>query len=324
METSVMNGPDAARLRIPAVPVRSCAICDAPISRWRAKDTPVGRFAIDRCVACGFAFVNPRPGLDFLMRFYATSGHRRDAPDAGASLESVLQSEAEFPNSTLDARRMVQTIRSLLPERAMRTAAFLDVGCGYGFYAREAVATGFKVSAIELASAERSIARSIAGIDALDVPFEQFEAQSGQFSVILMSQILEHALDVQAWLTKANRLLCDDGLIVIALPNFGSLIRRMLQDNDPFVTPPAHLNYFDQSNLGRLLTHSGFTVRCVQHVTRIPPDAFRKRLRRFGAPIVAAANSLGHLAARAMDLAGVGMMITLYASKNTSAENGVR
>ena len=147
METSVMNGPDAARLRIPAVPVRSCAICDAPISRWRAKDTPVGRFAIDRCVACGFAFVNPRPGLDFLMRFYATSGHRRDAPDAGASLESVLQSEAEFPNSTLDARRMVQTIRSLLPERAMRTAAFLDVGCGYGFYAREAVATGFKVAA---------------------------------------------------------------------------------------------------------------------------------------------------------------------------------
>ncbi|MFN0040731.1 MAG: class I SAM-dependent methyltransferase [Burkholderiales bacterium] len=323
MGTSVINGPGAGMPNHPAMTLQSCSICDAPVSRWRTKDTPAGRFAMDRCTACGFAFVNPRPGLDFLMRFYATSGHRRDAPDAGASLESVLQGEAAFPNSTLDARRMLRSIHSLLPPLAARPAEFLDVGCGYGFYAREAAAAGFNVSAIELASAERSIARSIAGIDALDVPFEQFVAKPGQFSVVLMSQILEHALDVRAWLTKANHLLCDDGLIVIALPNFGSLIRRVLQEKDPFVTPPAHLNYFDPHNLERLLTHCGFTVRRVQHVTRIPPGALRNRLGRFGAPVATAAHGLLHIAARAMDLARVGMMITLYASKNTEHERHV-
>lgn len=314
-----MNDSDDVTPGDPATPLQSCVICDAPLARWRVKDTPVGHFAIDRCVACGFAFVNPRPGLDFLMQFYAASGHRRDAPDAGASLASVLQSEAAFPNSTVDARRMVQSIQSLCPRQSTQPSCFLDVGCGYGFYAREAAAAGFQVSAIELASAERSIARSIAGIDAVDIPFEKFEARPASFSVILMSQILEHALDVQAWLVKAHRLLHDDGLIVIALPNFGSLIRRVLQHNDPFVTPPAHLNYFDPHNLQRLLSHCGFTVRRVQHVTRIPPDAVRNRLRRLGTPATTLASGLALIAARAMDLARVGMMITLYASKTPVA-----
>lgn len=293
----------------------SCVICNSAVSRWRSKSTSVGPFAIDRCRGCGYAFVNPRPTLDFLMRFYATSGHRRDAPDAGATLDAVLRDERDFPNSTVDARRMIRTVRALLPDHPVDRPTMLDVGCGYGFFSREATATGFEVTAIELASAERTIARSIAGIEALDVPFEKFEATPASYSAILMSQILEHALDVHGWLEKAHDLLRKGGIIAIALPNFGSLFRRVLQENDPFVTPPAHLNYFDSRNLGLLLEECGFTVRRVQFVTRIPPGALDRRFRRFGAPVAAAAAGLAGITARAMDLAHVGMMINVYASK---------
>ena len=250
------------------------------------------------------------------MQFYATSGHRRDAPDAGESLDSVMQSESAFPNATIDAHRMIRTLRALLPESAGRRAALLDVGCGYGFFSREAATAGFEVSAIELASAERAIARSIAGIDAANVPFENFEAPPGTYSAILMSQILEHALDVHAWLAKAHELLHDGGIVAIALPNFGSLIRRILQDKDPFVTPPAHLNYFDHRNLGLLLSRGGFTVRRVQFVTRIPPRALHRRFDRFGSPVAAAVVGLANITAHAMDLTLLGMMVNIYASKN--------
>ena len=167
------------------------------------------------------------------MLFYATSGHRRDAPDAGASLDAVLRSEREFPNSTVDARRMIHTVRSLLRDQTGDRPALLDVGCGYGFFSREASAQGFAVTAIELASAERAIARSIADLEALNVPFEKFEAPAASYSAILMSQILEHALDVHEWLEKARSLLREGGVIAIALPNFGSLIRRVLRGEDP-------------------------------------------------------------------------------------------
>ena len=293
-----------------------CVICDSAVSRWRSKHTPVGTFAIDRCRACGYAFVNPRPSLDFLMQFYATSGHRRDAPDAGATLESAQQSETAFPNSTIDARRMTRTICALLSARNSGRSTLLDVGCGYGFFSREAAAAGFEVTAIELASAERAIARSIAGIDPLNIPFEEFEAPAASYSAILMSQILEHALDVHAWLAKAHELLHEGGVIAIALPNFGSLIRRVLQENDPFVTPPAHLNYFDHRNLGLLLGRAGFTVRQVQFVTRIPPGALDRRFRRLGVPFAAAVAGVANIAAQTMDFAHLGMMINVYASRN--------
>ena len=299
----------------------ACIVCGSAVLRWRSRHTPVGTFAIDRCRACGFAFVNPRPSLDFLMQFYETSGHRRDAPDAGTSLESALRSERDFPNSTIDARRMMNTIRALLPARDGSRPALLDVGCGYGFFSREASAAGFEVTAIELASAERAIARSISGIDPLNVPFEKFEAPAAKYTAILMSQILEHALDVHVWLAKAHELLHEGGVIAIALPNFGSLIRRILQGNDPFITPPAHLNYFDHRNLGLLLDRAGFTVRKVQFVTRIPHGALERRFRRFGAPVAAATAGLANITARAMDFAHLGMMINVYASRN---QDGLR
>jgi SAM-dependent methyltransferase len=304
-----------------APPSRSCAICHSQVSLWRSKVTSGGTFAIDRCRACGYAFVNPRPSLEYLMQFYATSGHRHDAAEAGETLESVLQSEKAFPNATIDARRMMRTIRTLLPKRDAGRDALLDVGCGYGFFSREAIAAGFEVTAIELAAAERAIAHSIAGVDPLNVSFERFDAPPASYSVILMSQILEHALDVQTWLARVRELLHEGGIVAIALPNFGSLIRHVLQENDPFVTPPAHLNYFNHYNLGLLLRRCGFTVRRVQSVSRTPPGALDRRFGRLGPPVTALAASIASIAARAMDLANLGMMVNIYASKNSGASH---
>jgi hypothetical protein len=136
-----------------------------------------------------------------------------------------------------------------------------------------------------------------------------------------MSQILEHALDVQFWLARVRELLREGGIVAIALPNFGSLIRHVLQENDPFVTPPAHLNYFNPHNLGLLLSRCGFTVRRVQSVSRVPPGALNRRLGRLPSPATAFAASFASVAARAMDLANVGMMVNIYASKNSGASH---
>ena len=133
----------------------------------------------------------------------------------------------------------------------------------------------------------------------------------GTYSVIVMSQILEHALDVNLWLTKCRDLLHRGGVIAIALPNFNSVFRRVMQENEPFITPPAHLNYFSASNLCRLLERHGFAVKQVDSRSRLSAASLRRRL-----PVVGPALSgIVRAAFAGIDRLHLGMMIQVYAVK---------
>lgn len=297
-----------------AIRLDDCPVCKARSTPWRTKHTPAGAFPIEVCSACDYAFVNPRPSLAFLMDFYNTSGHSHTpcATPIETAVDAV-SSEARFPNSSLDARRIVGTMARLL--HGATRGRFLDVGCGYGFYVRQARQLGFDVEAIELASTERRIAKELADVDAQAISFEQFEAPAGSFSAILMSQILEHAHDVNLWMEKSHRLLSQRGVLAVAVPNFASAFRRVLQEKEPFITPPSHLNFFTPTSLARLLASHGFRVAETQWVSRLSPSAFAKRLpsgTRFLAPLLQKSSSL---ALAAIDRLHLGQLITVYGIK---------
>jgi 2-polyprenyl-3-methyl-5-hydroxy-6-metoxy-1,4-benzoquinol methylase len=300
-----------APLSAMAVPDNACPVCHFATARWRRKHTPVGDFFIDRCTECDFAFVNPRPTAQFLQEFYSLSGHSRDGTDSGQTLDTVLAQEQASPNSTVDAARMIGTTARLLDSRLRNGAKLLDVGCGYGFYSREAIAQGFVVTAIELAATERSISKRLAGIEPLNTTFEDFDVPAGTFSAVIMSQILEHALDINAWLTKVRTLLHEGGVVAIALPNFGSLFRRIMQENEPFITPPAHLNFFTSGNLVQLLSRHGFVVRHVEWKSRISHASLQRRIPVVGRYLGGIAN----LALSGIDRMQLGMMLNVYATK---------
>jgi 2-polyprenyl-3-methyl-5-hydroxy-6-metoxy-1,4-benzoquinol methylase len=292
-----------------------CPICDGFAFAWRTKATEHGRFDIHKCRCCGYAFVNPRPTFSYLMDFYSSSGHSHTACHTPiVSAADALASEARFPNSTLDATRIVRTMTELLGDN-FSERRFLDVGCGYGFYTREAIHSGFEVSAIELASNERTIAKELTGIGAIDVSFESYQVNPGTFSAILMSQILEHVQDVNLWVEKAHSLLKTNGVLAIAVPNFGSVFRHVLQENEPFITPPSHLNFFNSGTLHKLLEKHDFKILGTQWVSRISPSGFERRLpgaTKSLAPLLQFASKqlLG-----IFDLLRVGQLVTVYAGK---------
>jgi 2-polyprenyl-3-methyl-5-hydroxy-6-metoxy-1,4-benzoquinol methylase len=293
----------------------TCPVCAAAVNEWRTKTSGDGTYRIDRCRSCGFAFVNPRPSLRFLTEYYASFGHRREvaAGEGAPTLERVLAQEQFEPNSTLDARRLVGTVKQL--RQGYEGTRFFDVGCGYGFFSKEALRAGFDVVALELAENERRIAARMTGLDPVAIPFEQYEAAPSSISAILMSQILEHAQDVNGWLAKTHRLLQAHGILAIALPNFGSAFRRILQENDPYVTPPEHLNYFSAASLSALLAKHGFGVEKIEWVSRIPRRAFEKRLPKFASPAFPLIHHLSGVSLKALDSLGLGVMLNIYGRK---------
>lgn len=291
-----------------------CPVCSSPIKTWRVKSVGSDKYNLDLCGSCGYSFVNPRPSLQFLMNYYSSFGHGhfdtgREAPD----LKSVLAQEQNDPNSIVDARRLIKTIKSLVKNN--KSNRFLDVGCGYGFFSKEALNAGFDVVALELAENEREIAKEITGLNPAATSFEEFECTPDSLGVVFMSQILEHALDVNLWIKKSRDFLVNDGIIAIALPNYGSIFRMIMQENEPYICPPAHLNFFNPDSLSRLLDNHGFKIEAIQWISRIPKRTFEKRLPRISKPLLPVINVASSASLKIVDALHLGMMINVYGRK---------
>lgn len=292
----------------------ACPVCSSPIKTWRVKRVGNNEYNIDLCGSCGYSFVNPRPSMQFLMDYYASCGHGHfenggELPSYG----SVLAQEQNDPNSILDAMRSINTIKSL--NKNGTNNKFLDVGCGYGFFSKEALNAGFDVVALELAENEREIARMMTGLSPAASSFEKFECDPESLGVVFMSQILEHALDVNLWIKKSRDCLANDGILAIALPNYGSIFRMIMQEHDPYICPPAHLNFFNPYSLTKLLENHGFKIETIQWISRIPKRAFEKRLPRFGKPLLPVINVASSASLMIIDALRLGMMINVYSRK---------
>jgi 2-polyprenyl-3-methyl-5-hydroxy-6-metoxy-1,4-benzoquinol methylase len=291
----------------------ACPICAGSSRHWATKRDGQDSYAIVLCSACGYAFVDPRPSMEFLAQYYGTFGH--GGMQDRVSLQSVVDAETRDPNSTLDARRMVATIAAMTHGRSSLSKRFLDVGAGYGFFSREAVAAKFEVVAINPAAAERHLARAVSGIEPLATSFEELTLAPASVSVVLMSQVLEHALDVNGWVAKAWGLLEREGVLAIALPNFGSLQRMILQHDEPYICPPAHLNYFSPGSLSALLVRTGFTVERIEHVSRLPRRTILNRVPKAAAALSTPLWFMTNQLLKAVDLARLGSIINVYARK---------
>jgi len=289
----------------------SCPICGSAAMLWRNKST----HDIERCSNCGYAFVNPRPSMAFLMEYYAARGHKLGSGSDASTFQDICDREIEDPASSVDAAVMIDTISSLLRPTTPRT--LFDVGCGYGLFAAEAQRKGFTVSCIELAENERQIAAQALGVVPMAVSFEDYPVTDAPdfYGALLFSQILEHARDVNLWISKAHQLLKPGGILAIALPNFGSLFRLVLQERDPFVTPPEHLNYFSASNLSILLRKHGFEVERAQWYSHIHKRAIDRRLPQPLKGLAPMIRGTSHMMLSAIDYLKMGMMVRIYARR---------
>jgi SAM-dependent methyltransferase len=248
------------------------------------------------------------------MEYYASFGlGNAKCKKETVTLDTVRQKEQQDPNSTIDARRLVRTIASLAGNS--NEGRFLDVGCGSGFFAKEALEHGYDVLALEIAKTDRAIAAQMLGRDPVNTSFEDFKGSAGAFSVVLMSQILEHALDVNLWVEKANVLLKSGGILAIALPNFGSLSRILMREREPYICPPAHLNFFGSQSLCVLLERHGFQVLRTQWISRIPASSIKKRLPNAVKPLFPLAQLTLSVPLKIIDLFKLGIMVNVYAKK---------
>lgn len=287
-----------------------CVVCLSDAARaWFDKNTVRGVFGISRCRVCGSAFVYPRPEEHELEHFYRAETYRAEGGGTATDrLEACLADEVRYPNSTIDAERILARCAALT-----RGRRFLDVGAGFGFCSRQAAKQGFEVTALEPAPRCREVFALLNGFDAapflLTADFAQFH--SSGFDVVLMSQVLEHLPDLDAVLNRVRELLATGGIAAIAVPHFRSAVSVVQGRHDMFIDPPEHLNFFTMRGLERLFERNGFECLASETISRFDRARLTRRIPAAGRAVSAAL----HGALAVADRIGKGMYINAYFRK---------
>ncbi len=296
--------------------IHGCAACGSThVKPWRKKafSYTQGRaaemFNIDRCEDCGSGFLNPPPSEAYLASIYAFSGHGLTSPVRLADMEA---SERSFPNSTLDAERLVRVGSAL---DLSGVADSLDVGSGMGFITREMKQQGRRAVSINPGAYENAVFMEMHGHMPVVGMLADYRPDR-RFGLIVLSQVMEHMLEPRAVTQRLAEMLAPGGVLALAVPNFRSAAVALLGTKENgCLWVPEHVNYFSADGLSRMMRSAGLEVVRTAQVTRVRPDAIGRRIR-VAKGLASAAVRLGQIPAAAMlNAVGAGLHLNIYARR---------
>lgn len=135
---------------------------------------------------------------------------------------------------------------------------WLDIGFGNGSLLFTAQEYGFLATGLDLRQENVQRAREM-GIDAYCADVADFTPQT-PCSVISMADVLEHIPYPRTALAAAHRILTDNGILLISMPNLECAVWRQLdqQNANPYWGELEHYHNFGRTRLYALLRQHDF------------------------------------------------------------------
>ena len=200
-------------------------------------------------------------------------GHKWVARPQGDIGETAIRVESRPPSTN------AEWILSRLPPltREKRGTRVLDVGCWDGTILAGLPSNWNRVG-VELNPAAAEIARSH-GIRVLGESFETARLEPSSFDLVLMMDVLEHVEDPQEVLSKAARLLDQDGYLVALTGNADSVAARILGGKWYYLNYREHVTCFSERSVRLALTQANLSlehISTVSHPTNSVGRVFKR------------------------------------------------
>jgi len=236
----------------------ACPLCGSETTRqlFVACDRLLGRpgeFPVVRCAGCGLVFLKPRPSSEALAAYY---------PDDYYPLDEQPSAEAEAV-----ARDLRLKVSDWSRAHGLDRPRVLDVGCGVGLFLHLAHQAGMEVRGIELSGSAVNYARTNYGLDIHHGTLEDAEIAPGSCDIVVMWHVLEHLPDPVAGLNQVASILAPGGLLLAAVPNFGSYEARLFGRRWYSLDAPRHLFHFTPNTLHAAVEQAGLRVQEIDHST---------------------------------------------------------
>jgi SAM-dependent methyltransferase len=278
----------------------NCPACGAPADKTkvvRRLRSQHGDNAIDTQLVecpCGHVFTNPQPSWDELAPFYG-SDYRvftKALPDA-AVIDKWISTRSF--NGRFNHMRVVPG------------GQYLDVGCGLGTMVAAMSRLGMQARGVEPSPVAAQKARE-AGLDIFEGVLENAKYDSESFDSISMFHVLEHTHDPVGLLRECRRILKPGGELTVGVPNYNSIVFRLVGSGWIGLHQPYHLQHFRPASMRHTADRAGLRIAALETeslVDHVEGELVSWLRRRFFIPsrLTAATKAARPFAAR---LAGFG------------------
>jgi 2-polyprenyl-3-methyl-5-hydroxy-6-metoxy-1,4-benzoquinol methylase len=212
---------------------------------------------IVRCTRCGHLYVSPRPPMEDVVAIYGDDYFENPA-------FRTTDHEAYFGYMDyLNDRENIQIrLRQVLGRIAWLHGAgrLLDVGCGPGLFLEVGDRAGWESWGVDLNKSAIDWARDNVSENVRVGTVSDLGAEPESFACVTMFDVIEHLADPRAELQEVWRILEPGGILVVATPDAGALMSRLLGSHWlEMKRAPEHLHFFSVQGMAKLLDLSGFT-----------------------------------------------------------------
>jgi len=173
------------------------------------------------------------------------------------SVEHILRKYEENPEAS---QYMAQSILDYFrPYTKDIQGRILDIGCAYGLSLLEWKNLGLECYGVEVSTETTQFVKD-KGVKIHIGTLHSASYSDNFLDFITMSHVLEHDPAPLKLMSEIRRVMAKDGLLWLAVPNWGSLARKVDGKRWKWRNWPNHLFYYTPDTLSRLVKSSGFEI----------------------------------------------------------------
>ena len=209
------------------------------------------QFELHRCSDCGFLFTQHAPAEAEMGRYYETPDYISHTD----TRKGIVNTLYHWIRSYMLGRKA----RLVIKESHSRGGKLLDIGTGTGYFPHAMHQRGWQVEAVEKSPQARAFASEHFG---LEVKSGEALAQyaPGSFNAITLWHVMEHLEPLHEMWESFRRLLTEQGVLIIAVPNCSSFDAHRYGPYWAAYDVPRHLWHFTPSTIQQLASAHGFIM----------------------------------------------------------------
>ena len=231
-----------------------CALCneDKEVLLMEAKNIHGShrlsdeKFNLVKCKDCELVYVNPRPAQNEIGRFYD-----KDYYSAGNLLKTYIEKVITH-YSNLRKKILIKGYKQM--------GKILDIGCGTGDFLSSFNSDRWDLYGVEPSEEGFSLSINKVSGKIFNDNLINCKFADNYFDVISMWHVFEHLYYPNEQLQEIHRILKEDGILIIAVPNIKSLGFRLGRECWFHLDCPRHLYHYHSETMRRMLNKNGFQV----------------------------------------------------------------